>query len=65
MNDPAAVTAVGRVTAVFDATTDTDMRCSHCSSVITDDDAHCPTCDSPIDWGASFVALREWQKHTS
>jgi hypothetical protein len=30
--------------------------------LITDDDANCPRCDSPIDWGASFAVLREWQK---
>jgi hypothetical protein len=55
---------VGRVTAVFEAEPTPVLRCSHCNGDMTDDDAHCPTCDSPIDWGASFKALKEWSAAT-
>ena len=51
---------VGRVTAVFEAAPAPELRCSHCNGDMTDDDAHCPTCDSPIDWGASYTALKQW-----
>lgn len=59
MTDP-KIEPVGRVTAVFDAEPAPGLHCSHCNGDMTDDDAHCPTCDSPIDWGASFKALKEW-----
>ncbi|MCD9625686.1 hypothetical protein [Rhabdothermincola salaria] len=65
MSDAAAITPIGRVTAVFEPDTDPNLRCSHCDSVMTDDDAQCPTCDSPIDWGASHAALRDWTKSTT
>ena len=51
---------VGRVLAVYRAEPAPALVCSHCDGEMTDDDAHCPTCDSPIDWGASFGALKEW-----
>jgi hypothetical protein len=62
MSDTAAVTPAGRATAVFEAEPQPVLRCSHCSSVISDDDADCPSCESPIDWGASMRALRAWQQ---
>ena len=62
MTDAASITPVGRVTAVYEPATGPDLRCSHCGGVMTDDDAQCPTCDSPIDWGASLGALRDWTK---
>ena len=60
MDDTRRFEPVGRVTARFLADPSPSLTCSHCAGVITDDDAHCPTCDSPIDWGASFGALRQW-----
>ena len=62
MSDPSAITPVGRATAVFAAEPTPTLTCSHCEAVVSDDDAQCPRCDSPIDWGASIAALREWQK---
>jgi hypothetical protein len=62
MNDTSAISPTGRATAVFEAEPQPSLRCSHCESVITDDDATCPTCESPIDWGASMAALRAWQR---
>ena len=62
MSDSSAITPAGRATAVFEAQPTPVLRCSHCDSLITDDDANCPRCDSPIDWGASFAVLREWRK---
>jgi hypothetical protein len=64
MSDSAPITPAGRATAVFEADPEPLLRCSHCTAVITDDDAHCPTCDSPLDWGASIADYREWQKAT-
>lgn len=64
MSDAAAITPIGRVTAVFHPDTGPDLRCSHCDAVMGDDDAECPTCDSPIDWGASNAALRAWTEST-
>jgi len=61
MND-AAITPTDRATAVFESEPDPVLRCSHCSSAVTDADAECPTCESPIDWGASSDALRAWQQ---
>ena len=63
MSESAAVRPSDRATAVFDPEADPQLRCSQCESEITDDDATCPTCESPIDWGASMAALRAWQKH--
>ncbi len=62
MNDTPALTPIIRATAVFEAAPEPELRCSHCHSAITDDDAECPACDSPIDWGASFAALDAWQQ---
>jgi hypothetical protein len=56
----AKIEPVGRVTAVYRAEPVPTLLCSHCQGEMTDDDAHCPTCDSPIDWGASFRDLKEW-----
>ncbi len=52
----------GRALAVYDAQPTPALKCSHCESVITDDDADCPTCTTPIDWGASRKALQAWQE---
>ena len=57
MNETPAIAPCVRATAVFESEPRPTLRCSHCESEITDDDAECPTCDSPIDWGASFRAL--------
>ena len=51
---------VGRATAVYRAEPAPRLVCSHCDGEISDDDPDCPTCDSPIDWGASFRDLNEW-----
>jgi predicted amidophosphoribosyltransferase len=64
MTDPYAVTPAGRATAVFEPEPSPLLRCSHCKSEITDDDADCPTCTTPLDWGASFTDLQSWQKAT-
>lgn len=64
MDDTTPITSVGRVTAEFVAEPPT-LHCSHCAGEFTDDDAQCPRCDSPIDWGASIDAYREWQKATA
>jgi Zn finger protein HypA/HybF involved in hydrogenase expression len=64
MEQAAPFTSVGRVTAELVATPPS-LRCSHCEGELTDDDAQCPRCDSPIDWGASIDALRAWQKATA
>ena len=61
MADPVA--PVDRATAVFDPEQASELRCSHCDGVVTDDDPECPTCESPIDWGASSEALRSWELH--
>jgi uncharacterized OB-fold protein len=56
-----AITPTDRATAVFDPERGSELRCSHCGSAVTDADAECPTCESPIDWGASSEALRSWE----
>jgi hypothetical protein len=65
MSDTSAITPAGRALAVFEPSPDPVLRCSHCGSVVTDDDADCPTCTSPLDWGASVTALRAWQKSSA
>jgi len=60
MNDTPTMSPAGRATAVFVGEPDPTLQCSHCGSEITDDDADCPTCTTPLDWGASRVALQEW-----
>ena len=62
MNEISALTPNYRATVVFEAEPDPTLRCSHCGSNVTDDDADCPTCASPLDWGASLAALRAWEK---
>jgi endogenous inhibitor of DNA gyrase (YacG/DUF329 family) len=56
-----AITPTDRATAVFDPELAPGLRCSHCGGAVTDADAECPTCESPIDWGASSEALRSWE----
>jgi hypothetical protein len=65
MNETSTPTPAGRATAVFEPDPDPALRCSNCGSLITDDDADCPTCASPIDWGASNKALRAWQQSSA
>jgi Zn finger protein HypA/HybF involved in hydrogenase expression len=62
MNDASAITPADRATAIFEAEPDAVLRCSHCGHLVTDADAECPTCESPIDWGASSGALRAWEQ---
>jgi hypothetical protein len=62
MADTAAVPPVDRATAVFEPEPAPSLRCSNCHEAVTDDDPECPTCDSPIDWGASAPALRSLQQ---
>jgi hypothetical protein len=65
MNDTSAIPPAARATAVFESDPAPALRCSHCGAAITDDDALCPTCQSPIDWGASMPALTRWQQSQS
>jgi hypothetical protein len=60
MSGAHAITPAERATAVFDPGPEPALRCSHCGDMVTDADAECPTCDTPIDWGASSEALRAW-----
>jgi Zn finger protein HypA/HybF involved in hydrogenase expression len=55
-------TPVDRTMIVFEAEPSPALRCSHCGAAVTDADAECPTCESPIDWGASGDALRSWEQ---
>ena len=57
-----AVTPTDRTTAVFVTHPEPALQCSHCGGLVSDDDAECQTCDSPIDWGASAEALRAWER---
>ena len=61
MADAQRITPADRATAVFDPGPEPTLRCSHCGDAVTDADAECPTCDTPLDWGASVDALRQWQ----
>ena len=61
----ASVGRVDRTTAVLDPLREATLRCAHCGASLTDDDAECPKCESPIDWGASDVALRAWRVRTT
>jgi rubrerythrin len=63
MTETQKITPADRATAVFDPGPDAALRCSHCGDMVSDADAECPTCDSPLDWGASSDALRAWQEH--
>lgn len=62
MSEARQITPADRATVVFDPGPDPALRCSHCGDLVTDADAECPTCDSPIDWGASSDALRAWEE---
>jgi uncharacterized paraquat-inducible protein A len=57
-----AITPIDRATVVYESVPEQALRCSHCHAVVTDADAECPGCESPIDWGASTDALRAWQQ---
>lgn len=58
-----AIAPVDRATVVFATDPEPALRCSNCNGEVTDADPECPTCESPIDWGASDEALREWEAH--
>lgn len=60
MDDTPTVSPAGRATAIYVAEPTPALQCSHCGSEITDDDADCPTCTTPLDWGASRKALQEF-----
>jgi predicted amidophosphoribosyltransferase len=60
MNETPTMSPSGRATAVFVAAPAPTLHCSHCGSDITDDDADCPTCTTPLDWGASRASLQAW-----
>ena len=62
MSDASAMTPADRATVIFEPEPDPVLRCSHCGHLVADADAECPTCESPIDWGASSGALRAWEK---
>jgi hypothetical protein len=64
MNDTPTMFPAGRATALFVADPTPALQCSHCGAEITDDDADCPVCTTPLDWGASRVALQEWYDRT-
>jgi hypothetical protein len=56
---------VDRATAELCVGPDPSLCCSNCGGPITDADADCQTCESPIDWGASQKALMQWQQSTA
>jgi len=62
MNDTPTMSPAGRATVVFVADPAPALQCSHCGSAVTDDDADCPRCTTPLDWGASRSALQAWQE---
>jgi Zn finger protein HypA/HybF involved in hydrogenase expression len=62
MSDASAMTPADRATVIFEPEPDPVLRCSHCGHLVADADAECPTCESPIDWGASSGALRAWEQ---
>ena len=62
MPDARPITPIDRTTVVFDPDPEPALRCGHCGDAVTDADAECPTCDSPIDWGASSDALHAWEQ---
>ena len=61
MNETPSMSPAGRATVAFVAEPAPVLRCSHCGAEVTDDDADCPTCTTPLDWGASRAALQAWQ----
>jgi predicted amidophosphoribosyltransferase len=60
MSETPTMSPAGRATAEFVAEPAPKLLCSHCGGELTDDDADCPTCTTPIDWGASRAALQAW-----
>ncbi len=54
-----------RATVRFQATPRPALLCSNCGGDVTDDDAECATCESPLDWGSSSDALRAWSEHAA
>jgi len=50
----------GRCEAVLVTEPEVVLQCSWCEGVITDADADCPTCTTPIDWGSSFKVLKAY-----
>jgi uncharacterized OB-fold protein len=62
-NDP-VISSADRTTVIFDSGPSAALRCAHCGEIVSDADAECPSCDTPIDWGASSDALRAWQQRT-
>lgn len=57
-----AASPAGRATVAYAAEPAPRLQCSHCGSEVTDDDADCPACTTPLDWGASRAALQAWQE---
>lgn len=51
----------GRCEVVLVTEPEVVLTCSWCEGVLTDDDADCPHCTTPIDWGSSFKVLKEYQ----
>jgi predicted amidophosphoribosyltransferase len=62
MTDTPTMSPAGRATVVFVAEPSPALQCSHCGSEVTDDDADCPRCTTPLDWGASRQALAAWHE---
>ena len=62
MTETPTMSPEGRAAVVYEAEPAPTLKCSYCGSVVTDDDADCPTCTTPIDWGSSVKALRAWQQ---
>jgi hypothetical protein len=65
MSEIPTMSPAGRATARFEAEPRPHLTCSHCGSEVTDDDADCPTCTTPLDWGASRKALEAWTESSS
>jgi predicted amidophosphoribosyltransferase len=60
MPDPATTPAIDRATVRFQAEPRAALLCSNCGGDVSDDEAECATCESPLDWGASSAALAAW-----
>jgi predicted amidophosphoribosyltransferase len=65
MPEPATTPAIDRATVRFQAEPRPALLCSNCGGDVSDDEAECATCESPIDWGASSDALRSWSAQGS
>lgn len=61
MADNPGMSPDGRCEAVLVTEPAPVLVCSWCKGGITDEDADCPTCSTPIDWGSSFKVLKQWQ----